>query len=71
MSKAHKCGRITSPVRQISGFNVTHKLQIRFFIFSAMVVVVGKGELLSADENWNALIEGCKEHGTYVSTKPE
>lgn len=38
-------------------------------IYSAMVVVVGKGELLSADDNWNALIEGCKKHGTYISTK--
>lgn len=30
-----------------------------------MVIVVGKGELLSADENWKALIEGCKANKTY------
>lgn len=34
-----------------------------------MVVVVGKGELLEFDENWKALIDGCKKHDTYISSK--
>lgn len=33
-----------------------------------MVIVVGKGELLAFDENWNALIDGCKKNNTYLST---
>lgn len=32
---------------------------------SVLVIVVGKAELLEHDENWNALIEGCKLHNTF------
>lgn len=30
-----------------------------------MVVVIGKESLLSADDNWNNLIQRCKSNGTF------
>lgn len=35
-------------------------------IFSILTIVVGKSILLTSDENWNALIDGCKANKTYT-----
>lgn len=32
---------------------------------SAVVIVIGKGDLLSTDDTWNVLIDNCKRNRTF------
>lgn len=45
-------------------YNDAHSNNVK--IFSILTIVVGKSILLTSDENWNALIDGCKAKKTYT-----